>query len=194
VFGSSSSQNRVLHRFSVLPGLTLHPLANKKRQGSTGCTAPISRQKWPFKRVGNDIGFRFQRLGPLLAILGVNVLSRLTEQIASTIPSPRVSHPAGRCCATVRIKRLPRIAPVTCKTSHHPLSSVLPFWDKTWDKTPFVPSPKMAVSLTFSDTPREPRVGFEPSVPLGKGHAEKVEQTVCARQRAEFQHPAPAVS
>ena len=32
---------------------------------------------------------------------------RLGEQIASTISSPRVSHPAGRCCATVRMKRLP---------------------------------------------------------------------------------------
>jgi hypothetical protein len=55
-----------------------------------------------------------------------------------------------------------------CKTSHHPLSSVLRFWDKTWDKTPFVPSPKMVESLAFLDAPKEPGDGFELSVPLGQ--------------------------
>jgi hypothetical protein len=31
------------------------------------------------------------------------------------------------------------------------------FWDKTWDKTPFVSSPKMAENLVFFDRPKEPR-------------------------------------
>jgi hypothetical protein len=48
------------------------------------------------------------------------------------------------------------------------LSSVLPFWDKTWDKTSFVPLPKMAEFLAFLDAPKEPGDGFELSVPLAK--------------------------
>jgi hypothetical protein len=31
------------------------------------------------------------------------------------------------------------------------------FWDKTWDKTPFVRSPKMAENLVFFDRSKEPR-------------------------------------
>jgi hypothetical protein len=52
------------------------------------------------------------------------------------------------------------------------LSSVLPFWDKTWDKTPFVPLPKMAEFPAFLDAPKEPGDGFELSVPGGSKPAD----------------------
>jgi hypothetical protein len=39
------------------------------------------------------------------------------------------------------------------------------FGDKTGDKTPFFPSPRMAESIAVLDAPREPKDGFELPVP-----------------------------
>jgi hypothetical protein len=101
----------------------------------------------------------------LRAIPGVNVLSRLAEQIASTI-SFAAGEPSGRTlCATVRIKRLPRIAPVYLQNITPSLVLCPSPWDKTRDKTHFVPSPKMAESLAFLEVPRKPTDGFELPVP-----------------------------
>jgi hypothetical protein len=149
VFGSSYSQNRVLHRFSVLPGLTSSSLSKQKASRVNRLHCAIWRQKWPFMRVGNDIDPRFQRLDPLLAIPGVNVISAW--------PS---------CCATVRIKRLPRITPVYLQNITPSLVLCPSPRDTTRDKTSFVPSPIMAESLPFLEVPRKPRDGFELSVPL----------------------------
>lgn len=138
VFGSSSSQNRVMHRFSVLPGLTSSSPSKQKASRVNRLHCAIFRgRSGPLSGLGSDP--RFQRLDPLLATPGVNVLSRLAEQIAPQFPSPRVSHPAGRCCATVRIKRLPRIAPVYLQHITRSLVLCPSLWDKTRDKTPFVP-------------------------------------------------------
>jgi hypothetical protein len=149
-------------------GGPLHPLANKKRQGSTGCTAPFSRRKWPFKRVGDDIDPPFQRLTRSLAIPGVNVLSCLAEQIASTI-SFAAGEPSGRTLLRDGANKTTSSDRAGLPAKHHPSLVLCPFlWDKTRDKTPFVPSPRMAESLSFLEAPREPRVGFELPVPRKK--------------------------
>jgi hypothetical protein len=98
----------------------------------------------------------------LLAIPGVNVLSRLAEQIASTI-SFAAGEPSGRTLVARRcaLNDFPRIAPVY-RQNITPFLVLCPsLWDKTRDKTPFVLSPMMAEFLAFFDAPREPRVGFE---------------------------------
>jgi hypothetical protein len=69
---------------------------------------------------GADLDRRFQRLDPLLAIPGVNVLSRLAEQITSTI-----SFAAGELSGRTLLrdganKTTSRIAPVYLQTSHLP--------------------------------------------------------------------------
>jgi hypothetical protein len=77
----------------------------------------------------------------LLAIPGVNVPSRLAEQIASTISF--ASEPSGRTLLRDGAHETTSSDRAGLPAKHHlPLSSVLPFWDKTWDKTPFVPLAK----------------------------------------------------
>jgi hypothetical protein len=78
----------------------------------------------------------------------VNVLSRLAEQIVST-SSFAAGEPSGRTpLRDGANKPLPRIAPVYLQNIT-PSLVLCPFWDKTWDKTPFAPSPKMAELLRF---------------------------------------------
>jgi hypothetical protein len=56
----------------------------------------------------------------------------------------------------------------TTPAKHQTFPCPLSFpWDKTRDKTPFVPAPRMAESLPFFGASREPRDGFELSVPRG---------------------------
>jgi hypothetical protein len=65
----------------------------------------------------------------------------------------------------VRMERLPRIAPVLSAKLRTFGVFCASFGDKTGDKTPFGPLPKMAEYLTYLDATREPKDGFEPSVP-----------------------------
>jgi hypothetical protein len=76
-------------------GGPLHPEQTKSVKGEQAALRHPSRQKWLLKRVGDDIDPRFQRLDPLLATPGVNVLSRLAEQIVST-SSFAAGEPSGR--------------------------------------------------------------------------------------------------
>jgi hypothetical protein len=123
--------------------------------------------------VGDNLDCRFQRLEPLLAITGVNVVSRLVEQTPST-SSFTAGEPSGSrralrdrsspCGGTNGTPSSDRARlPAILRTS--PSLFVPSFGDKTWDKTPFVRSPIMAEILAFSDAPREPGDGFELSVP-----------------------------
>jgi hypothetical protein len=63
------------------------------------------------------------------------------------------------------MKRLPRIAPVYLQNITPSLVLCPSLWDKTRDKTPFVPSHKTTELLAISDASREPGDGFELSVP-----------------------------
>jgi hypothetical protein len=77
----------------------------------------------------------------LLAIPGVNVPSRLAEQIASTISF--ASEPSGRTLLRDGANKTTSSDRAGLPAKHHTIPCpVLPVWDKTWDKTPFVPLAK----------------------------------------------------
>jgi hypothetical protein len=70
---------------SVPEGVTLIiPWRKSARVNKLHCST-FGGSNGRVQRVRNDLDHRFQRLDPLLAIPGMNVLSRLAEQIASTI-------------------------------------------------------------------------------------------------------------
>jgi hypothetical protein len=92
-----------------------------------------------FKRVGDDIDPRFQRLDPLLAIPGVNVLSRLAEQIASTI-SFAGSEPSGGTLLRDGANKTTSSDRAGLPANITPSLVLCPsIWDKTRDKTSFFP-------------------------------------------------------
>jgi hypothetical protein len=100
----------------------------------------------------------------------VNVLSRLAEQIASTI-SFAADEPSGRTLLRDGANKTTSSDRAGLPAKHHTTLVLCPFlWDKTWDKTPFVPSPEMAESVLFLEASRVPRVGFELTVPLPSQH------------------------
>ena len=57
-----------------------HPLRETAKGYKLHCDT-FSGTKWRSKRVMDDLDRRFQRLDPLLAIPGVNVLSCVAEQV-----------------------------------------------------------------------------------------------------------------
>jgi hypothetical protein len=82
------------------------------------------------------------------------------------LPSRRMSRPAGACCAgreSVRWEWNGFLGSCSLYPAKLRTSRVPSFWDKTWDKTRFVPSPKMAETMVFFDMTKEPRDRMSPS-------------------------------